>query len=165
MTNQIFLIMGAEVFGAPANMEKGRQAVLDYLERHGLSKLTLVEGSGLSRNNQVTARQMSEILSVFEPNRHLAKASNDGSVYYKTGTMSDIQTLAGYLVRPDRPTEPLWFVILLNGNYGPGTREKILSVLKAHFIDGPQSGAQVDGSQGARIDGPKGGLLERPTGS
>jgi D-alanyl-D-alanine carboxypeptidase/D-alanyl-D-alanine-endopeptidase (penicillin-binding protein 4) len=140
MTNQIFLILGAEVFGAPATMEKGRQAVLDYLGRHGLSRLNMVEGSGLSRNNSVSARQMGEILSVFEPNRHLAKASGDGSVLYKTGTMSDIQTLAGYLVRPDRPDEPLWFVILLNGTYSPGTREKILSVLKARFIDGPASG-------------------------
>jgi D-alanyl-D-alanine carboxypeptidase/D-alanyl-D-alanine-endopeptidase (penicillin-binding protein 4) len=137
MTNQIFLIMGAEAFGAPATMEKGRQAVFDYLARNGLSRLTLVEGSGLSRNNQVTARQMSEILSVFEPNRHLAKAYKDGSVYYKTGTMTDIQTLAGYLDRPNRPDEPLWFVILLNGSYSPGTREKILTVLKAHFIDEP----------------------------
>jgi D-alanyl-D-alanine carboxypeptidase/D-alanyl-D-alanine-endopeptidase (penicillin-binding protein 4) len=118
-------------------MDKGRKAVFDYLERQGLSKLELVEGSGLSRNNQVTARQMTEVLSVFEPNRHLAKSSEDGSILYKTGTMSDIQTLAGYLVRPDRPDQPLWFVILLNGDYSPGTREKILSVLKAHFIDEP----------------------------
>jgi D-alanyl-D-alanine carboxypeptidase/D-alanyl-D-alanine-endopeptidase (penicillin-binding protein 4) len=137
MTNQIFLIMGAEAFGAPATMDKGRQAVLGYLSRRGLSELTMVEGSGLSRNNQVTARQMSEILGVFEPNLHLAKATSDGSVFYKTGTMTDIQTLAGYLVRPDRPNEPLWFVILLNGSYSPGTREKILAVLKAHFVDEP----------------------------
>ncbi|MDR2386138.1 MAG: D-alanyl-D-alanine carboxypeptidase [Deltaproteobacteria bacterium] len=141
MTNQIFLIMGAEVYGAPATMEKGRQAVMDYLARNGLSELTLVEGSGLSRNNLVTARQMSEILSVFEPNLHLAKATQDGSVYYKTGTMSDIQTLAGYLLRPDRPGEPLWFVILLNGAYDPGTREKILGLLKAHFVDEPAKAA------------------------
>jgi D-alanyl-D-alanine carboxypeptidase/D-alanyl-D-alanine-endopeptidase (penicillin-binding protein 4) len=141
MTNQIFLIMGAELYGPPATMEKGRQAVYDYLERQGLSKPNLVEGSGLSRNNQVTARQMSEVLSVFEPNLRLAKANGDGSVYYKTGTMSDIQTLAGYMLRPDRPDEPLWFVILLNGAYDPGTREKILAVLKAHFIDEPAQSA------------------------
>ncbi|MDR2368725.1 MAG: D-alanyl-D-alanine carboxypeptidase [Deltaproteobacteria bacterium] len=141
MTNQIFLIMGAEAYGAPATMEKGRQAVFDFLERRGLPRLTMVEGSGLSRNNQVTARQMSEVLSAFEPNLRLAKASKDGSVYYKTGTMSDIQTLAGYMLRPGRPDEPLWFVILLNGVYDPGTREKILSVLKAHFIDEPAAAA------------------------
>ncbi|MDR0355351.1 MAG: D-alanyl-D-alanine carboxypeptidase [Deltaproteobacteria bacterium] len=138
MTNQIFLIMGAETYGPPANAAKSIQAVFDYLGRKGVSMLKLVEGSGLSRNNSLSARQMSEILSVFESNRHLTTSNNDKSVFYKTGTMSDIQTLAGYLIRPDRPNEPLSFVILLNGKYAPGTREKILAVLKAHFIDEPQ---------------------------
>jgi D-alanyl-D-alanine carboxypeptidase/D-alanyl-D-alanine-endopeptidase (penicillin-binding protein 4) len=140
MTNQLFLIMGAEAYGAPATVEKGRMAVLDYLDRQGLSKLVLVEGSGLSRNNFISARQMLEVLTVFEPNRFLTRTSKDGSVFYKTGTMIDIQTLVGYITRPDRPDEPLSFVILLNGAYAPGTREKILDVLKAHFVDEPAAG-------------------------
>ena len=135
MTNQIFLTMGAERYGPPATMEKGRLAIHEYLDSRGLPRLELVEGSGLSRLNSLTARQMSEILGAFEPSRRLVKTTPDGSVFYKTGTMSDIFTLAGYLVRPDRPDEPLSFVILLNGAYRPGTREKILDVLKARFID------------------------------
>jgi D-alanyl-D-alanine carboxypeptidase/D-alanyl-D-alanine-endopeptidase (penicillin-binding protein 4) len=139
MTNQIFLTMGAERFGAPATMEKGVRVIHDWLDSKGLSRLEMVEGSGLSRLNSLTARQMAEVLQVFEPSRHLAKSRDDGSVFYKTGTMSDISTLAGYLVRPERPDEPLSFVILLNGAYQPGTREKILDALKAHFIDNPEA--------------------------
>jgi D-alanyl-D-alanine carboxypeptidase/D-alanyl-D-alanine-endopeptidase (penicillin-binding protein 4) len=141
MTNQIFLTMGAERYGPPATMEKGRQAVLEYLDSKGLPRLELVEGSGLSRLNSLTARQMAGILAAFEPYMGLVKASGDGSVRFKTGTMSDISTLAGYLIRPDRPEEPLSFVILLNGAYPPGTREKILEVLKARFIGGPAAAA------------------------
>ncbi|MDR2141246.1 MAG: D-alanyl-D-alanine carboxypeptidase [Deltaproteobacteria bacterium] len=137
MTNQIFLAMGAEKYGAPATPAKSLRVVLDFLDKYELPTITMVEGSGLSRQNSLTARQMSRILGTLEPIKHLIHASDDGSVIYKTGTMSDIQTLAGYLVRPDRIDEPLSFVILLNGNYRPGTREKILKALKAHFI-GPE---------------------------
>jgi D-alanyl-D-alanine carboxypeptidase/D-alanyl-D-alanine-endopeptidase (penicillin-binding protein 4) len=132
--------MGAERFGAPATMEKGVRVIHEWLARRGLSRLDIVEGSGLSRLNSLTARQMAEILAVFEPSRHLVKSRDDGSVLYKTGTMTDISTLAGYLVRPARPEEPLSFVILLNGTYHPGTREKILEAIKAHFVDEPAKG-------------------------
>jgi D-alanyl-D-alanine carboxypeptidase len=98
----------------------------------------VVEGSGLSRNNALTARQMAEVLKVMEPVRTLIKSDTLGSVYYKTGTMSDIQTLAGYLERPGRPNEPLAFVILLNAKYKNGTREKILEALKANLVDDVQ---------------------------
>jgi D-alanyl-D-alanine carboxypeptidase/D-alanyl-D-alanine-endopeptidase (penicillin-binding protein 4) len=140
IANQIFLTLGAELYGPPATMEKGQKAIFAYLDRHNLDLLNLVEGSGLSRLNSLTARQMGNILAAFEPSIHLVKSEQDGSVFYKTGTMSDISTLAGYLIRPERPQEPISFVILLNGNYYPGTREKILDVLKTRFIDQPVAG-------------------------
>jgi D-alanyl-D-alanine carboxypeptidase/D-alanyl-D-alanine-endopeptidase (penicillin-binding protein 4) len=136
VTNQIFLTMGAEVYGAPANFEKGKRVVYDFLENYSLPRFTLVEGSGLSRNNSITAYQMSEVLRVMEPVRTLIKSSDNGSVYYKTGTMTNIQTLAGYIERPGRPDEPLAFVIMLNGKYATGTREKILYALRSHFVEG-----------------------------
>ncbi|MDR2422502.1 MAG: D-alanyl-D-alanine carboxypeptidase [Deltaproteobacteria bacterium] len=136
VTNQIFLTLGAEMYGPPATPEKAHRAVLTFLAKYDLPTITMVEGSGLSRQNSVTARQMARVLGTLEPVRRLIHATDDGSVIYKTGTMSDVQTLAGYLVRPDREAEPLTFVILLNGRYKAGTREKILGALKAHFIGG-----------------------------
>ncbi|MDR1040695.1 MAG: D-alanyl-D-alanine carboxypeptidase [Deltaproteobacteria bacterium] len=136
MTNQIFLTMGAEKYGPPGDFEKGRRAVMDFLSLYRLPQLELVEGSGLSRNNRLTARQMAEVLRVMEPARTIIKSDPGGTVFYKTGTMTDIQTLAGYIERPGRPDEPLSFVILLNGKYQPGTRNKILSALKDHLVGG-----------------------------
>ncbi|MDR1577885.1 MAG: D-alanyl-D-alanine carboxypeptidase [Deltaproteobacteria bacterium] len=141
MTNQIFLTLGAEKYGSPATPEKGRQAILDFLAKYELPTITMIEGSGLSRQNELTARQMARILGTMEPARGLLNVSDDGSVIYKTGTMSDIQTLAGYLVRPERINEPLAFVILLNGYYQPGTRDKILKALKAQFIGEEKNGS------------------------
>ncbi|MDR2351054.1 MAG: D-alanyl-D-alanine carboxypeptidase [Deltaproteobacteria bacterium] len=135
MTNQIFITMGAEIYGEPGNFEKGIKVIQDFLHEHELPELKMVEGSGLSRNNAVTARQMAEILRLMEPVRTIIRSYDDGAFHYKTGTMTDIQTLAGYLERPGRPDEPLAFVILLNGKYKQGTREKILDALKAHLID------------------------------
>ncbi|MDR1037676.1 MAG: D-alanyl-D-alanine carboxypeptidase [Deltaproteobacteria bacterium] len=136
MTNQIFLTMGAEKYGVPGNFEKGSRVVQDFIDLYRLPGLTLVEGSGLSRNNHLTARQMAEVLRVMEPARSIIRSDSDGTVYYKTGTMTEVQTLAGYIERPGRPDEPLSFVILLNGRYEPGTRNRILAVLKAYLVDG-----------------------------
>jgi D-alanyl-D-alanine carboxypeptidase/D-alanyl-D-alanine-endopeptidase (penicillin-binding protein 4) len=141
MTNQIFLTMGAEKFGAPANLEKGLKAVESFLSAKRLPKLQLAEGSGLSRNTAVTARQMADVLAVFEPDRELLKSLDDGAVRYKTGTMHEVQTLAGYLTRPERPEEPLSFVIMLNGPYAEGVRGLILKAIQAQFVAQPASGA------------------------
>ncbi|MDR1607326.1 MAG: D-alanyl-D-alanine carboxypeptidase [Deltaproteobacteria bacterium] len=146
VTNQIFLTMGAEKYGAPATPAKAQQVVKDFLAKYKLPDITMVEGSGLSRQNSLTARQMARILGTLEPVRELFNSTDDGSVYYKTGTMSDIQTLAGYLTRPDRLNEPLSFVILLNGTYKPGSREKILKALKAQFVGPDEENAPTSSS-------------------
>ncbi|MDR3205164.1 MAG: D-alanyl-D-alanine carboxypeptidase [Deltaproteobacteria bacterium] len=145
MTNQVFLTLGAEKYDSPGTLEKSQRAVNDFLDKYGLSRITFVEGSGLSRQNFLTARQMSQLLKVLTPARHLVKSSDDGQVLYKTGTMSDIQTLAGWLVNPKRPEQPLNFVILLNGAYKPGTRDKILKALKEHFLNSDDQAAKATG--------------------
>jgi D-alanyl-D-alanine carboxypeptidase/D-alanyl-D-alanine-endopeptidase (penicillin-binding protein 4) len=145
MTNQVFLTMGAEIYGAPGNFTKGQMVVADFLRRYRLPEPEIVEGSGLSRNNHLTARQMAALLRVMEPARSIIKSDAGGTVYYKTGTMTEVQTLAGYIERPGRPDEPLSFVILLNGKYEPGTRNRILSALKAHFVDGDGTPASGEG--------------------
>ncbi|MDR1086201.1 MAG: D-alanyl-D-alanine carboxypeptidase [Deltaproteobacteria bacterium] len=153
VTNQIFLTMGAEKYGTPATTQKSQKVMADFLAKYRLPGIAMVEGSGLSRQNQITARQMARVLGTLEPVRHLINSSDDGSVIYKTGTMSDIQTLAGYLVRPDRIDEPLSFVILLNGHYRPGTRDKILNALKAQFIGEP--GKQVERKVNSSVNLPR----------
>lgn len=134
MTNQIFLAIGAELYGAPATLTKSQLAMDVYFQRYSLSPITMGDGSGLSRATTLTARQMADVLEVMEPARELFTSRNDGKVLCKTGTMSDIKTLAGYLEQPDKPGQPLSFVIMLNGQgYTSETRDKILDILRTQF--------------------------------
>jgi D-alanyl-D-alanine carboxypeptidase/D-alanyl-D-alanine-endopeptidase (penicillin-binding protein 4) len=142
MTNQIFLALGAELYGPPATLAKSQAAMDAYFRRHGLAPIAMGDGSGLSRQTIVTARQMAGVLAVMEPDRQVFSRSKDGLVLAKTGTMSDIKTLAGYLERPE-PNRPLSFVILLNGPGYGGVRDQILDILKSQFLQ-PAGGVMVD---------------------
>jgi D-alanyl-D-alanine carboxypeptidase/D-alanyl-D-alanine-endopeptidase (penicillin-binding protein 4) len=135
MTNQIFLVLGAALFGPPATLEKAQAAMDAFFRRHGLAPIAMGDGSGLSRQTTLTARQMAEVLAVLEHDRYVfTRSKTDGRVLSKTGTMSDIKTLAGYLERPDAPDRPLSFVILLNGPGNVGVRDLILDILKNQFL-------------------------------
>ncbi|MDR3038197.1 MAG: D-alanyl-D-alanine carboxypeptidase [Candidatus Adiutrix sp.] len=137
MSNQIFLALGAELYGPPATLAKSQAAMNVFFQRHALDPIVMGDGSGLSRRTTLTARQMTDVLQVVEPDRYLFTPSRDGRVLAKTGTMSDIKTLAGYLERSGEPDRPLSFVILLNGPGYTGTRDRILDLLKARFLDDP----------------------------
>ncbi|MDR2724704.1 MAG: D-alanyl-D-alanine carboxypeptidase [Candidatus Adiutrix sp.] len=139
MTNQIFLALGAEFYGPPASLEKSQAVMNAFFQRHSLKPITMGDGSGLSRLTTMTARQMAEVLAVVEPGRGVFSRSQDGLVLSKTGTMSDIKTLAGYLERPGEPDRPLSFVILLNGPNYNGVRDQILDLLKDRFLAAPPS--------------------------
>jgi len=134
MTNQIFLTLGAELFGAPANLEKSQRAMDLYFQKHALDPIMMGDGSGLSRQTTLSASQMARVLEVVEADRRIFSSRDNGRIKCKTGTMSDIQTLAGFIERSGRPDKPLAFVILLNGKEYPGrTRDKILDIIKDQF--------------------------------
>jgi D-alanyl-D-alanine carboxypeptidase/D-alanyl-D-alanine-endopeptidase (penicillin-binding protein 4) len=129
MTNQVFLTLGAEKYGPPADAAKARRAVSEFLKGLGLSGFHIEEGSGLSRLNQITAQQLMKVLEHFMPYQNLLPVEEGTLV--KTGTLSDVKSLAGYIRRaPDR-TIP--FVILLNGRYRTSTRTKILEILELNI--------------------------------
>ncbi len=139
ITNQIFLSLGAELYGPPATLVKSQQAMNFFFQRHGLKPITMGDGSGLSRQTTLTARQMAGILKVSEPDRYLLTPGDKGLILFKTGTMSDIKTMAGYLERPDNPGRPISFVILLNGPNYVGVRNRVLDILKNRFLSSPPS--------------------------
>ena len=143
MTNQIFLALGAHIYGAPGTLEKSQKVMGAYFQRYSVDPIVMLDGSGLSRLTTLTARQMAAILAVVEPDRHLFTSRDDGEVYYKTGTLSDVKTLAGYIEQPNAPDRPLSFVILLNGaSYTGQSREKILTILKDRFTKEPPSAGE-----------------------
>ena len=96
MANQLLLAMGAKQFGPPATLEKGVRALSLYA-RHviGIEKCVLVEGSGISRHNRMTVREMDKILARFSP--HADLMTRQGRERYKTGTLRGVRTRVGYI--------------------------------------------------------------------
>lgn len=95
-TNQLLISCGIKMFGPPGNLEKGVRALANFAaDSLQIKDMAIVEGSGISRNNRVSAEQMLRVLAKFEPHRALMR--HRGREYYKTGTLQDISTRAGYI--------------------------------------------------------------------
>ena len=116
MANQLLLTLALEKHGPPARLEQGTAIVRTHLiETLGLApdSFTLVEGSGLSRNNRIDLLAMLRIADAFHPWADLlqpyGRAPLDAPV--KTGTLMGISTLAGFLPTPNGSRRT--FVILL----------------------------------------------------
>ena len=110
--NQLFLVLGAKSYGAPATVAKGQQAMRRCLEeRIGWRDFHVEEGSGLSRKNRVTSTQMTELLKSFTRYSFLLPEKN--GFLAKTGSLRGVNSLAGYLDLGD-PLGPARFCILIN---------------------------------------------------
>lgn len=119
MARHLLLTLGAEKFGAPATVEMGRNAVRAWLVGRNIDmpSFRLDNGSGLSRDERVTARGLAEVLdaawhSPFMPefaaslplsatdgtlrNRFRA-AGMQGRLRLKTGRIDDVNALAGFV--------------------------------------------------------------------
>jgi serine-type D-Ala-D-Ala carboxypeptidase/endopeptidase (penicillin-binding protein 4) len=95
IANQIFLEIGAHRRGGPVSLEKSLQVANEMLAAHGLTAaIHLEEGSGISRNNQFTARGLAKVLELFEPHAGLLRGHHGGM--NKTGALEGVRTLAGY---------------------------------------------------------------------
>lgn len=119
MAKNLFLTLGAAVYGPPATPEKGARAVRDVLARNGIDtrKLVLDNGAGLSRIERVSAGMLNQLLraawrsplfSEFESalpivaldgtlKRRFNGSIAAGSAHLKTGTLRDASALAGYV--------------------------------------------------------------------
>ncbi|MDZ7598461.1 MAG: D-alanyl-D-alanine carboxypeptidase [Desulfobacterales bacterium] len=96
IANQLTVVIGAAAAGPPGTLAKGVSATRTYAaDVLGLKTLRMAEGSGISRQNRISAREMDRVLAAFEPLRHLMR--HEGREYYKTGTLSGIRTRAGYI--------------------------------------------------------------------
>ena len=148
MTRQLLLTLGAKKFGTPGTLEKGKQAVLDILEENeidtgaGDQKITLENGSGLSRKALISARQMAGLLETAYRDAYmpefissLAVTGVDGTLvnrfrsddlrgrsHFKTGTLNFVTTIAGYML--NRKGKRLVIVIQHNGKKTGGGRAK-----------------------------------------
>ena len=111
IANQVFLATGAKAYGPPATLEKGIRAVKQVAEDElKIEGISMVEGSGISRENRLSADNFLKILKAFQLHYHLLR-HQDGE-YFKTGTLNGVHTRVGYLEGADGRLYP--FVALIN---------------------------------------------------
>lgn len=138
IAGSLFKKIGALFTHRPGTWENGGTAVGQILSKNAaldLWRISLIDGSGLSRYNQVTPSQMMQLLDFafhhsatnYSFISSLPIAGVDGTlkrrmrniawrVRAKTGTMSGVVSLAGYAISADK--EAFAFVIIINGNHG-----------------------------------------------
>ncbi|MBM4305034.1 MAG: D-alanyl-D-alanine carboxypeptidase/D-alanyl-D-alanine-endopeptidase [Deltaproteobacteria bacterium] len=134
VADQTLKRLGAEVWGVPGTMEKGITALENVLEDVGIPKnlYKIVDGSGLTRETKVTARQIGKVLQMAYKDfssspefiaslgiggedgtmKRRTLAVNESIVRAKTGSLDGVSSLAGYVTSADN--EILTFAILLN---------------------------------------------------
>ena len=120
MARQLFLTLSAEVTQQPARADRSTQVVQGWLTRKGLEspELVMENGSGLSRAERISAANMGRLLlAAYESpvmpefiasmplvaydgtmKRRLKHESVAGQAHVKTGSLSDVRSLAGYVL-------------------------------------------------------------------
>ena len=126
IANQLYLVLGAEKFGQPATLEKAQHRVAEFVEEHFQWKdYVLVDGSGLSRKNRLSAQQLISLLNEFRDYRSLLPRQNS-MIFAKSGTLKGISTYAGYL----NQQQAWWpFALMINQDIDYTFRERLAQQL------------------------------------
>ena len=120
MARELYLSLGAQALGAPATYEKSERAVRQWLTMRNLPMqgLALENGSGLSRVERISARNMGQLLlAAYESpvmpefiaslplvamdgtmKRRLNATAIAGQAHIKTGSLSGVRAIAGYIL-------------------------------------------------------------------
>ena len=131
----IFKYLGYVRYGI-GSFENGSRVVTEYLKEKGLATggVHVIDGSGLSRLNSITASFMCRYLATISKEtfyneflQSIAKAGENGTaknllpklpdgitVHVKTGTMDGVKAYAGYVIAANGQT--LAFTIVCNGH-------------------------------------------------
>lgn len=111
MANQLLIAAGAKTYGPPGTLSKGVRAVSAFAnDVLKLQNPHIVEGSGIARENRISAQDLLTVLEAFGP--HYRLMPKEGQAFYKTGTLSGIHTRAGYI--ENEAGKIYRFVILIN---------------------------------------------------
>ncbi|MEV0408501.1 D-alanyl-D-alanine carboxypeptidase/D-alanyl-D-alanine-endopeptidase [Actinoallomurus sp. NPDC050550] len=144
----------------------GIAAISRYLKTLGVdtAKVKQTDGSGLSRTNQTTPRQVSVILQAVQPKPWFSTWYNAlpiagqpdklvggtlatrmkgtaaaGNVHAKSGTLTGVTALSGYV--KDDTGQPLFFSIMFNGYQG-GAPKDIEDKIAIRLASGKSAGTQ-----------------------
>lgn len=131
----IYRTLGGELYGGPGTTEKGTRAIREFMSSLGVdnNRYTIINGSGLTHENRLTAADLTRVLRAIyydvaiapEFLTSLAVAGIDGTirnrfqgteavglVRAKTGTLSGVSALSGYVGDKD---DVLVFTIFVEG--------------------------------------------------
>ncbi len=119
MARQLFLTIGAEIGRKPASVQQSTEVINRWLARQNLTmpELVIENGSGLSRIERISARNMGRLLQQADANpnggilrdalpvvgvdgtmrNRLTRAGVAGNAEIKTGTLNDVRAIAGYV--------------------------------------------------------------------
>lgn len=99
IANTLFLYMADKGNGNTLQMGDARVNMKRWIDRKfGWKSYLVIEGSGLSRGNKLSARQMLQAVKAFEPYRDLLPRYK-GKVRAKTGTLRGVSCYAGFVNR------------------------------------------------------------------
>ncbi len=139
--DSIIKTLAAEFMGTPGTWENGSYVIKNYLRRIGINEDTsVVDGSGLSNLNKVSAEGLTLVLANIYKNRDLSSefisslpiAGVDGTlkkrfrtlknqVFAKTGYLDGVRALSGYAY--GRNGQVYIFSIIANGGSSNTTRK------------------------------------------
>lgn len=126
-TNQLFIASGIKALGPPGNLKKGVAAALAYAKNSlQIGDMTIVEGSGISRKNRISARHMQRILEAFVPYHRLMR--REDREYYKTGTLHGVSTRAGYIAGEN---DRLYRYVVMINTPGKSAKPVVQRLLRA----------------------------------
>jgi D-alanyl-D-alanine carboxypeptidase/D-alanyl-D-alanine-endopeptidase (penicillin-binding protein 4) len=123
MARNLFLTIGAVESKPPATQAKSARVIEAFLQRSALQTdhLTLENGSGLSRDEQITALSLADLLQAANASpvaqvfvdslpivgvdgtmrNRLTREPVNGNAHIKTGTLRDVRAIAGYVASAD----------------------------------------------------------------
>lgn len=156
IASSLYKKIGATYFKQPGSWENGSKAIKAILSGHDgidLSRMQMLDGSGLSRYDMITPTQLVQVLRAAYTDPQLANVfvnalpvdgidgtlkhrmlTKDmiGQVKAKTGSMHDITSLAGYLETAKHDT--LVFAIVVNDMAGMVWRFRALQDRICHYL-------------------------------
>jgi serine-type D-Ala-D-Ala carboxypeptidase/endopeptidase (penicillin-binding protein 4) len=120
MARQLLLSLAADISKLPANPERGAQIIKSWLAKKGIDapELVIENGSGLSRNERISAGTLGRLLvaAFHSPTmpefissmplagydgtmrQRLKTLNAGGSAHIKTGSLTDVRAIAGYVL-------------------------------------------------------------------
>lgn len=167
LADRMIMTVGSELYGGRPSLNKAVQAMQDYLSKIGLNRGTylLENGSGLSRSNHMSARQIAQVLLAAVKDERirdeyvasLAVGGVDGTlrgrfrgtptqgkVFGKTGTLNGVIALSGFVTDDDG--HQICFAIMTNGfrnsrkNSVRAAQAKMVDELQAYLFARDASG-------------------------